>query len=147
MSGMLIVYITFLAVGTFFVLWLGYQLFTGLRSRNWPSVVGEIIARETAIEEGEKVSPVSAYVYRYSVRGVNYFNQRVTVSDAFVPREKLVAQILSQYPDGAMVTVYYDRNGPATSLLERGPRTETYVYFGVSLCLLITGLIGVLSKL
>ena len=144
---MLSIYFIFIAVGSILVVWLGLQLFVGIRSQRWPSVVGEIIARETAVEAGEKVSAVSAYVYRYNVRGINYFSQRVTVSDAFVPREKLVAQILGRYPDGAMVTVYYNRTSPAKSLLERGPRTETYIYLLVSLVLLIAGLFGVASKL
>jgi len=127
-------------LGALFTIWLAIQLVTGLRSLDWPSVVGEIILKDVPEHIRNDARYANRYVYRYNVRGVDYFSHRVTVSDAFIAKDRKVRQILDQYPDGAMVTVYYQKQNPQSSLLERGPRHQTVIGFLISVLVLVCGI-------
>jgi len=129
-------------VGGLCTAWLASQLITGLRSLDWPSVVGEIILKDVPDAVRKDPRYHNRYVYRYNVRGVDYFSQRVSVSDRFISRARLVRQILDQYPDGAMMTVYYQRQNPQLAVLERGPRIQTVMGFLVSVLILAAGIYG-----
>jgi len=129
-------------IGGLCTAWLASQLITGLRSLDWPSVVGEIILKDVPDEVRKNPRYHNRYVYRYNVRGVDYFSQRVSVSDRFISRARLVRQILDQYPDGAMMTVYYQRQNPQLAVLERGPRIQTVMGFLISVLILAVGIYG-----
>ncbi len=135
-------FILITTVGGIFTIWLASQLVTGLRSLDWPSVVGEIILKDVPDAVRKNPRYHNRYVYRYNVRGVDYFSQRVSVSDRFISRSRLVRQILDQYPDGAMMTVYYQRQNPQLAVLERGPRIQTVMGFLLSALLLTAGIYG-----
>jgi len=132
-----------MVIGLMLCFWLTWQLVTGLRSLGWPSVVGELI-----MKDAHAAAPANGprrYVYRYNVRGIDYFAQRVTVSDAFISRSRMVSKVLEMHPDGAMITVYYQKQRPQSALLERGPRRETFIFLALSVLFFAGAVYGYLS--
>jgi len=140
---MKLLFLILMIVGLMLFVWLVFQLVTGLRSLNWPSVVGELIMKD-ADATASALAP-RRYVYRYNVRGIDYFAQRLTVSDVFISRSRMISKVLKMHPDGAMITVYYHKQRPQSALLERGPRRETFIFLGLSLLFFAGALYGYLS--
>lgn len=93
-----------------------YTLRDSLESPDWPSVKGivtESSLRMTTNRSGHREARIE---YRYEVSGILHSNGRVA---AKLSGESAGA-ILSRYPKGAEVTVYYHPGDPGRSLLEPG---------------------------
>ncbi len=108
-------------------------------SASWPSVAGTVVSsqvkkstssRGTGRKRRRSTSHSASIVYEYTVDSRKHTAKRVsfgaTSSSASSARE-----IVSRYPKGKAVTVYYDPADPERAVLEPGTSGGTYIPLGV----------------
>jgi hypothetical protein len=107
-----------------FSIWGVTQLYESIRGYSWPHVNGTVISSAARSErmnsgKGEWISHWPEVRYEYIVG-----NRRVTADRIrFIVRgmnEKETQRVVSSYPMGKAVTVYYDPWDASTSVLEPG---------------------------
>ena len=100
-----------------FLIWAAWKSVRLSReSAVWPSVPGTVTAAERK-KRGFRMQP--CITYSYQVEGRDYAGTKITFAAA-VP-SKDVEPILSQYPLGSEVKVYYSPRHPSVAVLEPGP--------------------------
>ena len=128
------------------LVWLGRKsrlLAEGLRSRDWLSIEGTIVAAQLwqyrSVRYAARIS--APYLqYRYEVAGKVYESGPVVFGKTGRP-----AEILKPYPHGKAITVYYNPRHPERARLRRG--TSTWDYLGLLLPLaMLMGSIALLCK-
>jgi hypothetical protein len=95
------------------------------QSLSWPSTEG-VISHSAVLRQMQQTSGstnTATYkadvAYRYKVRGRDYSSGVITLADISSSAGRAQG-IVSRYPDGAPVTVYYNPVDPSDALLERG---------------------------
>jgi len=123
------------------LVWLGREsrrLAKGLRSRDWVSIEGTIVAAQVwqyrSFMHAARIS-APCLQYRYEVAGKVYESDPVVFGKTGRP-----AEILKPYPHGKAITVYYDPRHPERARLRRG--NSTWDYLGL-LCPLIMLVISI----
>ena len=109
-------------------------------SETWPSTGGIVV--ESFIEIDDDGENGNSYyprvIYEYSVNGARYASQQVKIG--FVQSfgtENGANKVLTSYPVGKNVTVYYDPAEPVIAVLERSTSQITpYLYVGGGLFLI-----------
>jgi hypothetical protein len=96
---------------------------------DWPAVAGTIIASEVVTviipSPGVRRTEAVEIRYVYEVGGTIYESDRVNLDTVAVEANSEDGQrLLSTYPSGATVTVYYNPADPAEAVLEREPSPE-----------------------
>lgn len=83
----------------------------------WPSVTGRIVAARLAREPNER-TPLwkVAVTYRYHVGGNSYNSAKVGIGTVYTDKQQ-AAEFLAQFPEGHEITVYYNPQNPASSIL------------------------------
>lgn len=122
----LLIGLTFAAIGLYLVL-RSRRMGTSFKaSLNWPSAPGkivsnEIIARSEFAEPGERaiVRFTPTVIYEYAVGGSPLTGSTIRVAKPTVLSRESAQSILNPYYPGASVSVFYDPQAPATSVLER----------------------------
>lgn len=116
-----------LVFGFFMLLALGWFVFSvygdvkAVQTLFWPSAGGTVISGEVAIVHSSKGASKSKPVIRYSfvVDGVEYESDRYSSTMArgssFWAKE-----VIDKHPAGSSITVYYNPENPAKSVLDRG---------------------------
>ena len=103
-------------------------------SEGWPASQGTILeswVREstTTDDDGSTSSHYYPEVrYAYQVVGVEYQGDKLTFGPKSGSAQSKAAQVVSNYPKGATVTVYYDPQKPSTSVLERNVSKSLLLY-------------------
>ena len=101
----------------------GYK--TGVESKDWPTVDGMIIKSEieqqtvTTEKDGKKKTEVTSYpkiAYQYRIDGQNYECKKIS----FLSTSGSANQIVSKYPKGKTVRVYYNPDKPKQAVLVPG---------------------------
>ncbi len=115
----------------------------GLRSRHWPSVPGTILSSglSTVYRRNDLTPPVAANVsYSYFVDGKAFTGSNITAGgkNPTYARLPFMAAMEDPYKKDMSVTVYYDRNDPATSSLEPGVYWKDVVELAMFSLLLLT---------
>ncbi len=95
------------------------------QASRWPSVMGVIIRSERGIAlrttGGDSQMPVDERIadiaYKYTVGGRDYVGKRVSLAERIDENE--IDGLLTLYPVGKPVKVYYRRGNPAEALLDR----------------------------
>ncbi len=77
----------------------------------WPSVPGTVTSSRVQQKEDESDAVVT---YSYAVNGKDYQGNRV----GFFSRDT-AQQVVSRYPSGKQVEVFYDPANPSSAVLER----------------------------
>ena len=99
---------------------------------SWPSTEGVI--QESRIEDGLDSPDEPRIRYSYSVDGNPYMGKRIrymlVISDGATQR------LMSQYPQGAQVRVYYDPQRPDRAVLQAGGVVTGVVFLTTGLVLL-----------
>ena len=139
--------VLFLAVGIVIAVFSynGYR--TSLASKSWPSATGSIIQSEieqqtsTSGEGANKKSTVKEYpkiAYQYHIDGHRYKSAKIS----FLSSIGSARQVVSRYPQGKTVPVYYNPDRPEQAVLVPGSPGFNYVpyffsgffiFFGVAL--------------
>ncbi|MBN2004018.1 MAG: DUF3592 domain-containing protein [Anaerolineae bacterium] len=90
-------------------------------SQSWPSVSGKVLESRFGFRLGSRVTVVPYVLYEYNVGGRLYQAQQIRAGDnIFLVRNgQYASRVIDQYPEGALVTVYYNPDSPAEAALER----------------------------
>ncbi|MEN8188429.1 MAG: DUF3592 domain-containing protein [Thermodesulfobacteriota bacterium] len=126
------------------VLFIGYTLssvYVGYRSRYWPFIMGRIkdstvATRTTTASSSKHYHP--AVVYSYKVRNKRYSNNKIGNYVGFGNDENFAKGLISKYPQGSEVKVYYCPLYPRVSVLAPGMNQRL-----VHVILLFTGTVVV----
>ena len=112
-----------------FSAWLRYMQ---RKASSWPFINGRIIESELR----HTIDETSAHiVYEYNITGKNHKSSQVSyagMSNASAEREALV----SRYPVGAEVSVYYDPTNPSLAVLDNKPSNAWRIPLTVGLIML-----------
>jgi hypothetical protein len=117
----------FLLIPGYFLVKLGFALYKGYKSRNWPEAEGLIVASEVEEEwrsgkEGGHMIYKPTVCYRYVIQGRTFTGTCISPShhDAGMSLRSWAANTCERYSAGSHHRVYYDPDNPADSVLEPG---------------------------
>ena len=117
---------------------------------DWPSVEGKVLsssvlARQSSRRQvGETSGGVSFYPrvrFEYSVAGVSYQGDQVSVGEVGRAFRTSAEAVSGKYRPGQGVTVFYDPLQPGRSVLEPGVQGTTYFWLGIGVGLIGVGLL------
>lgn len=104
----------------------------GALSTQWPSTTGRVLSSAYAKHDADTPTTYSAAVtYEYFINELRYVSDRVSFGDYSSSNSEHARQILSRYPTGKTVTVYYNPHRPQMSVLEQGVAGGAYIALGV----------------
>ncbi len=117
-------------------------------SKDWPTVQGMVSSSDirSSISDGDKMYSIEL-LYAYTVRGENYTGDRVSAVSTSTSSLSDVDEDLSKYPEGGLVTVYYNPEVPSISMLEPGADFFTYIITYGPLLFCLVGLVMLLQVL
>ncbi len=103
--------------------------------QNWPSAPG--IVRTAKIAESMDGDKYAEIAYEYQVEGVSYSSSRISYGHFWPFGTAGAERIVSRYPQGTKVTVFYDPQDRKAATLEPGftDRTWTAIASGVGFLL------------
>ena len=117
-------------------------------SKDWPTVQGIVNFSDirSSISDGTEMYSVDLS-YAYTVQGENYTGDRISTIATSTSSFSEVDKELSKYPEGELVTVYYNSEAPSISMLEPGAGFFTYVITYGPLLFCLVGLLMLLQVL
>lgn len=116
-----------------------------MESRNWPSADGRITISEVYKNydsEDDSITYGAKMTYNYTVNGMTYMNGTVAFGDYSSSDPSHASGIVSRYPVGKSVKVYYDPDDPKTSVLEPGAGWSSFMGLIVGIAFAIIGVVG-----
>lgn len=123
-SQSIVIGLFFLACVALFLVALLSKLYETRRASIWPSASGRIVrsrarldlvrASESEIPRNERTADI---VYEYKVQGHTHRGSRVSLAERTRPDE--IPALLTRYPQGKIVPVYYNPQNPAEAILDR----------------------------
>jgi hypothetical protein len=108
-------------VGAFFAIVGVVGLMSGLASRGWDAVSGEIIESRFRLSRWQHIGWEVEICYRYTVEGFTYegnqlgFWKRSTFSS-----QRAAERVVTKYPKGSIVTLFVSPSDRSRSVIERG---------------------------
>ncbi len=128
-------------------LWFGHRLWMALRSNSWRPVdghVGKAEIQETSDyvsdDDGDNTFYSAHVRYTYWVNGRNYTSTRLSYQPTFGLAQSGAIKLLAGITRGKTVTVYYDPDHPARSVLRRGATAANWWFLLVPIvAMLISG--------
>lgn len=138
-----------LVIGTVFLI-AGYCVLTfwgkptlknAKESVNWPTVPGVVTESKVESHSGDDGTTYSADVtYKYTVDETEISSERIWFGDNYSSsNRKQFAKIVSEYPVGIEVTVFYKHDDPFIAVLKPGAVFSSYIGFGLGWGLLVVG--------
>jgi hypothetical protein len=114
--------------------WWGWTIVRNARaSAAWPTTQGQITASE--IEHSRDSEGDDSYTprvtYTYQVNGLSYESYMIKYGETSYGNEGTALEILSRYPVGQAVNVYYDPTNPDRAVLEPGVSGGSYILLGI----------------
>ncbi|WP_319522566.1 DUF3137 domain-containing protein [uncultured Desulfosarcina sp.] len=136
--------VLFLAIGIVIavVSYNGYR--TSLASKSWPSVTGNIVQSEiekqtsTSGEGANKKTTVKEYpkiAYQYNIDGKTYKSGKISFGSTGNAKK-----VVSRYPQGKTVPVYYNPDKPGQAVLVPGNPEFNYVPYFFAVFFILFGL-------
>lgn len=127
-----------IAVGTFAFIYGLYCLFRMFAFKKWESTEGHILASyKSTRRENFQTFEDAEVTYEYEVNGKKYRSSTIQASGDMSgsPSKKQPSEIdklLSKYPAGSNVTVYYNPSMPRMACLEQGGGEAMFIclFFG-----------------
>ncbi len=140
--------IVFMVIGFFGAIAGAGLLVTGIASRRWPHVAGEITLSRADYEVRERDGVTSTdysptVEYRYSVDGREYHGNEINVRGHGTSLSEVQA-ILAKYPAGRAVNVYYNPARPAEALLEPGASWSTALVLLASIAFIVLAILAIM---
>lgn len=145
------VYIIIIGISFLALFVIGRNFLNGLNSRNWPITEGRVVhsgvqAHQSMDDDGETSTTYGASIqYEYNVSGQEIQGARRSFTEMRTNSVRRAEQILTRYPQGSSVTVYYHPDNPSLSVLEPGVKWWTYILMIVVFGLLVFGILGALG--
>jgi MFS family permease len=96
-------------------------------SLQWPSVPGTVLSSRLVPDtSGDIASFTPVVTYAYVVNGQALQCDRVHYSSTTSKK------VLTKYPQGSTVQVFFDPRAPSTAVLEQGGSTRTMLFVGIA---------------
>lgn len=118
-------------------------------SRTWPTVPGQVQSSE--IERRITGLPMVmwrlALSYGYRVSEIGYQGDAVQFGARYVSSKELIFTLAKKYPPGAAVTVHYDPDDPATSVIETSDEMARQNRWQVWFCFLTPIVISIVGAI
>jgi len=95
-------------------------------SLTWPSVPGEVTFSGMITDATDRETFYPSVTYGYVVNGQKFQSSQVGFSG--IKSKK----ILTKYPKGSRVDVFFDPSKPSTAVLERGGSSKAGMFVGVA---------------
>ena len=131
MPGTLFFPFLLVLIGVIAVIYGGVNLRKAMRSKGWPGAKGRILSSEVrAVQWSRGIEYRPQIHYVYFVDNDSYTSSRISFSDfdyANNTRQDVAQKVVSRYPVGAAVDVYYDPGDPGNSVLENGVKMAVFV--------------------
>lgn len=114
-------------------------------SKDWPSAEGRVIKSSVERRTSRTATETSrtAYhaevSYEFTVEGTAFTGDRVAYGDYGRGRYSHASRIVSSYPKGKSVTVYYMAGDPNECLLEPGLKGQAFILPSIGLFILLIG--------
>lgn len=124
--------IVFITVGVLLAIWAGYAGVSSLKTNHWPTASGRIVASRIEVKKGIKQPGTAskrhdyyspAIEYQYSVGGKEYTASKIEAyfgGKTSYAAEWQANQVLTKYPEGKNVLVFYDPKDPSRACIEPG---------------------------
>ncbi len=133
-------------VGVCIVFWGFLSLMKAKESLNWPTTAGIVVSSSvydsTAHEVGVNKSVFHAEViYEFNVNDTQYSSKRISFGDYGAGDPSHAGDIVSRYPKGMNVMVYYQPDKPIECLLEPGIKAQSFYMSGFGLVFFIVGIL------
>jgi hypothetical protein len=144
-------YIILLAIGVVLLVVFGRNVIRGRESQNWPTVPGTVLytgmeTYQSTDDDGSTTTTYGATIqYNYAVAGQSYEGNRRTFSEVRTSSRRRAEQILQKYPQGSAISVHYDPDNPAESVLETGVSWGAYALLAFAAIMTIAGVAGMLG--
>jgi len=119
----------FLGAGALCLHWGVGELLEANAARGWPSSSGRIVE---SYESGE----APHITYEYSAKGETLRSKRVFIGE-YTGIESHAKALVAEYPEGAVVPVFYNPEEPAASILQ-----HRFPWTYLLLCLMGCGFLG-----
>jgi hypothetical protein len=90
-------------------------------SQTWPTTAGLVLKSRVEVSGGNYTSVSPHVLYEYDVDGRTYQSAQIRAGDRYMrsSSEREAYDTVDRYPEGAVVTVYYNPTNPSESALER----------------------------
>ncbi len=138
--------LVFIGAGVGFSIY-GYHVLQNAKaSAEWPAAKGiitvsKVVKSESTTGTGTNKRRTVTYNakihFKYPVKGKSYTSNNVT----FGQSTKGAGVIVSQYPTGKKVNVFYNPQDPKVAVLEPGVSTSSYLFLGFGILFSLMGLI------
>lgn len=118
-----------------------------VESKNWPTTDGRITISDVSKNYNSDKSHIiyrAKVAYNYYVNGSLYTGSTVAFGDYDSSDPGHASGVVSRYPVGKNVAVYYNPNNPETSVLESGASWNGFVGLMVSIGFTAIGIVGFL---
>lgn len=106
------------------------------KSKNWPQADGIITASGVTSHIQDGISYHGRVVYSYNVDGVELTGQKVAFGGYDSSESSHAKEIVSRYPAGKNVTVYYRPGKPDDCILEPGIHAQAFIMAAIGMVLL-----------
>ena len=118
-----------------------YQFLDKRQLAGWPQVSGKVFSSTI---DGLDDFWMAEVEYEYAVDGVKYTNDAKEGG-----REGPCRRLVERYPQGSIVTVFYNRKSPHASVLEHSVEFDNSNYrsLGLHVAITVVGLIGAVTAL
>ena len=139
--------IIFILVGVLLLLFVTQQWILGYASLTWQTTQGKITSSKAipCSRKYDRFGSQASIVYKYSVNSVSYSSNNITFTfDSLAPSCGNAEKIMTQFPLGKSVIVYYDPKNPEKSVLR--PGGTNFMGIGFSLLSLILGINLLMGK-
>jgi len=143
--SMMVIAVVFTLLGAGLTIWLGwpkYQL--AKASAAWPTTTGRIVTSrvDDARDSKGKRSYSASVNFTYNVLNHEYLSDQIWAGGGYSSSSKPAhEQVVSRYPVGSEVPVYYDPQKPQQGILVPGLTWMNYVLLGIGGVFFFTGLL------
>jgi hypothetical protein len=133
-------------LGVVVVLTTLFDLYRALACRSWSTTQGvitmasaEIISAYQQTRKLHSTKNQTLFYYDYTVNGEKYLGARIFFGDTFLSLFSFAAakSAITKYKEGQTVTVYYNPNNPANSVLEPGVKWQALAALVLGVLLIV----------
>ncbi len=115
--------LVFLVAGIYMVIPSAKNLYRIQNAQQWAQVEGIIISAEVQQKFMDERTNGQEYLpkvwYSFMVNGTQFLSDRFSFADEFTPSRSAALKLVSDYPAGKKIKVFYDTTDPSFAVLAR----------------------------
>jgi hypothetical protein len=111
-------------------------------SRDWPTVSGVIVTSEVErTPDPTHISFQPKVEYSFVAEGRGWSGNRISYAGFGSTKRDAAEAVVSRYPVGSNVLIYYRKSDPNTAVLEPGAATSTYLSILIPPVMVVLGVV------